>query len=241
MLKAPALWDVARASRRRTAALSWPVSVGAPIDHNIPEIWNPAVADPPPGFRNACALRHSRALCGSSPDANANSRQRRSDQLREAAALYLWNHYQPDLLMVHFVWYDSQAHTFGPASPEALTALESADRAIGKIRDAISSDPAATLVALSDHGFVPVERKLRLWWFSPSTDFYARRGRLAGAAAAGSGKRRRFDRRLLAGGTFADDRRRLGRRSTACERPVPCRKLWTGSGWKPCKPTLTPN
>ena len=61
--------------------------------------------------------------------------------------------------MVHFVWYNSPQHPYGPASPEALKALESADQAIGKIRDAISSDPATSLVVLSDHGFVPVEKE----------------------------------------------------------------------------------
>jgi predicted AlkP superfamily pyrophosphatase or phosphodiesterase len=158
-LRAPTLWDVARASRRRTAALSWPVSAGAAIDCNIPEIWNPAVADPHRDFETPA--RHS------TPGLFAEVAQvlmpmlgkADPDQLRGEAALYLWNHYRPDFLLVHFVWYDSQAHTFGPASAQALTALESVDRAIGKIRDAINSDPATTLVVLSDHGFVPVEKE----------------------------------------------------------------------------------
>jgi predicted AlkP superfamily pyrophosphatase or phosphodiesterase len=159
VLKAPTLWDVARASRRRTAALSWPVSAGAGIDHNIPEIWNPAVADPHRDFETPA--RHS------TPGLFAEVAQllmpmlgkADPDQIRGEAVLHLWNHYRPDLLMVHFVWYDSQAHAFGPASPQALKALESADQAIGKIRDAISRDPATTLVVLSDHGFVPVEKE----------------------------------------------------------------------------------
>lgn len=158
-LRAPALWDVTRASGRRTAALSWPVSAGAPIDHNIPEIWDPALKDPHRDF--ATPARHA------SPGLFAEVAQALApmlgsadpDQLRGAAAVYLWNQYQPDLLMVHFVWYDAQAHAFGPVSPQALAALESADRAIGNIRDTISSRPAATLVVLSDHGFVPVERE----------------------------------------------------------------------------------
>ncbi|HMD83746.1 MAG TPA: ectonucleotide pyrophosphatase/phosphodiesterase, partial [Terriglobia bacterium] len=125
-LRAPALWDVARASGRRIAALSWPVSAGAAIDHNIPEIWNPALADPNRDFDTPA--RHStpglfaevaQALLPMLGKANP-------DQLRGEAALYLWNRFRPDLLLVHFVWYDSQAHTFGPDSPGALTALESA-------------------------------------------------------------------------------------------------------------------
>jgi predicted AlkP superfamily pyrophosphatase or phosphodiesterase len=158
-LRAPAIWNVAHASGRKVAALSWPVSAGAPIDYNIPEIWDPSVPDPHRDF--ATPARHS------TPGLFAEVAQvlmpilgkADPDQLRGEAALYLWNHYQPDLLMVHFVWYDAQAHAFGPASPEALAALESADQAIGKIRDAISSDPATTLVVLSDHGFVPVEKE----------------------------------------------------------------------------------
>ena len=210
VLKAPTLWDVARASGRRTAALSWPVSAGAAIDHNIPEIWNPAVADPHKDFETPA--RHAtpglfaevaRVLMPIMGTADP-------DHLRGEAALYLWNHYQPDLLMVHFVWYDSLAHTFGPASPEALAALESADRAIGKLRDAISSDPATTLVVLSDHGFVPVEKEA-----APLVAF-AEHGLFA-RGADGSLTLRRLGA-VSAGGSLAvywleqpsaDDRRRL--------------------------------
>ena len=210
VLKAPTLWDVARASGRRTSALSWPVSAGAAIDHNIPEIWNPAVADPHKDFETPA--RHA------TPGLFAEVAQvlmpilgtADPDQLRGEAALYLWNHYQPDLLMVHFVWYDSMAHTFGPASPEALKALESADRAIGKIRDAISSDPATTLVALSDHGFVPVEKEAAPLVVFAEHGLFAR-------GADGSLTLRRLGA-VSAGGSMAvywleqpsaDDRRRL--------------------------------
>jgi predicted AlkP superfamily pyrophosphatase or phosphodiesterase len=210
VLKAPTLWDVARASGRRTAALSWPVSAGAAIDHNIPEIWNPAVPDPHKDFDTPA--RHA------TPGLFAEVAQvlmpimgrADPDQLRGEAALYLWNHYRPDLLMVHFVWYDSQAHHFGPASPEALAALESADQAIGKIRDAITSDPGTTLVVLSDHGFVPVEKEVAPLVVLAEHGLFAR-------GADGSFTLRRLGA-VSAGGSLAiywleqpspDDRRRL--------------------------------
>jgi len=158
-LRAPTLWDVARASGRNVAALSWPVSAGAAIHHNIPEIWNPAVSDPHSDLETPA--RHS------TPGLFAEVAQALKplmgkvdpDQLRGEAATYLWKRYRPDLLLVHFVWYDAQAHANGPTSFQALTALESADRTIGKIREAISSDPATALVVLSDHGFVTVKRE----------------------------------------------------------------------------------
>src|SRR5512147_2841025 len=37
----PTLWNLARSHGLKTAAISWPVSAGAPIDFNIPEIWDP--------------------------------------------------------------------------------------------------------------------------------------------------------------------------------------------------------
>ena len=144
VLRVPALWDVARASGRKMAALSWPVSVDAAIDYNIPEIWNPAVADPHRDFDTPARHATPGLFAEVAEVLMPIMGKADPDQLRGEAALYLWKHYRPDLLMVHFVWYDSQAHAFGPASPEALAALESADQAMGKIRDAIASDPATT-------------------------------------------------------------------------------------------------
>jgi len=56
-LRVPTLWDVVRATGRKTAAVSWPVSAGAAIDYNIPEIWDPKLADPHQDFTTAA--RHS--------------------------------------------------------------------------------------------------------------------------------------------------------------------------------------
>ena len=206
----PALWDVARASRLRIAALSWPVSVGAAINYNIPEIWNPAVADPNRDFETAARHATPGLFAEVARVLMPILGKGDPDLLRGEAALYLWNHYRPDLLQVHFIWYDSQAHAFGPASPEALTALESADQAIGKIRDVISSDPTTTLVVLSDHGFVPMEKE------AAPLVIFAEHG-LFTRGADGSLALRRLGA-VSAGGSFAvywleepsaDDRRRL--------------------------------
>jgi predicted AlkP superfamily pyrophosphatase or phosphodiesterase len=135
------------------------VSAGAAIDYNIPEIWDPATADPHRDF--ATPGRHSTPglfpevlkvlapmLAGATPD-----------RLRSEAALYLWNRYRPDLLLVHFVDYDQLAHQFGPTSPQALAAIERTDEEIGRVRQGFLEGEAPTLVVLSDHGFVPVEKE----------------------------------------------------------------------------------
>jgi predicted AlkP superfamily pyrophosphatase or phosphodiesterase len=158
-LRAPTLWDVARAAGRKTAAISWPVSASAAIDYNIPEIWDPNAEDPNGDFTTPA--RHSTPglfsdvlkvlqpiLGGATPD-----------RLRSAAALYIWNRYQPDLLLVHYVHYDQIAHKFGPLSPQALAAIEGTDDEIGRLRKGLMASEPFSLVVLSDHGFVPVEKE----------------------------------------------------------------------------------
>lgn len=158
-LRVPTLWDVARAAGRKTAAISWPVSAGASIHYNIPEIWNPAAPDPHRDLETAA--RHStpglfaevlKSLQPLLPKATP-------DRLRGEAALYLWKHHRPDILLVHFVHYDQLAHLFGPLSSQALGALGQMDEEVGRIREALAGSEGAVLVLLSDHGFVPVEKE----------------------------------------------------------------------------------
>jgi len=207
-LRAPALWDVARVSGRKTAALSWPVSAGAAIDFNIPEIWDPALPDPLSDF--STAARHSTPGLFSEVAEVLGPLLGKADpdQLRAEATLHLWNRYRPDMLLVHFVYYDHQAHAFGPESPQAVAALEATDQQIARLREALGA--TATLVVLSDHGFVPVEKEAAPLSVFVEQGLFAR-------GADGSLALRRLGA-VHAGGSFAvywlekpsaDDRRRL--------------------------------
>jgi predicted AlkP superfamily pyrophosphatase or phosphodiesterase len=158
-LRVPALWDVVRATGRKTAAVSWPVSAGAGIDYNIPEIWDPRMADPHRDF--ATPARYStpglfpEVLKVLQPILGAAT----PDRLRSEAALHIWSRFRPDLLLVHFVHYDQLAHQFGPTSPQALAAIEQTDEEVGRFREGLLEGEATTLAVLSDHGFVPVEKE----------------------------------------------------------------------------------
>jgi predicted AlkP superfamily pyrophosphatase or phosphodiesterase len=133
--------------------------VGAAIDYNIPEIWDPQLADPHQDFTTAA--RHSTR--GLFPDVikalDPILGTATPDRLRSEAALYIWARYRPDLLLVHFVHYDQLAHQFGPTSPQALAGIELTDEEIGRFRNCFLESESPTLVVLSDHGFVPVEKE----------------------------------------------------------------------------------
>lgn len=159
-IRVPTLWDVGRATGKKTAAVGWPVSAGARIEFNIPEIWDPAVPNPEKDF--ATAAQHStRGLFAEVwKHVKPHSSGANPDRLRSEAALYIRQHYHPDLLLMHFIDYDLMAHHFGPLSPEALKAIEHADQEIGRISNQAPDEQQATMVVLSDHGFVPVEKEV---------------------------------------------------------------------------------
>lgn len=158
-LRAPTLWDVLRAGGRKTAAISWPVSAGARIDANIPEIWDPA--SPEPHRDLTTVARHStpRLFEEVLKVLQPMLAKATPDQLRAEAAMFLWRQAQPDLLLLHFVYYDHVSHEFGPLAPEAIAALEKMDKEIARVRDAVAGRDPVTFVVLSDHGFLPVEKE----------------------------------------------------------------------------------
>lgn len=159
-LDVPALWTAARARGLKTAAISWPVSAGAPIDYNMPEIWDPKSANPHEDFQTVA--RHSTpGLYEELFKALGSTLGRvKPDHLRCEAALYLLKRRRPDLLLVHFVEYDYQSHSRGPRSRAALKALEDTDVEIGRLREASGDGDPVNFVVLSDHGFVSVEKEV---------------------------------------------------------------------------------
>jgi len=170
-INVPTLWDAVGAAGRKTAAIAWPVSAGARITYNIPEIWDPAAPDPHQDFETPA--RHStprlfddvlKCIRSSAARTSRDPRQPEihemsPDLLRTEAALHLWRRYQPDVLLVHFALYDQLAHRHGPFAPQAVQAIEQMDKEIGRVRDAVDGRESTTLVVLSDHGFVPVDKE----------------------------------------------------------------------------------
>jgi predicted AlkP superfamily pyrophosphatase or phosphodiesterase len=161
-IKVPTLWDAAREAGLKTAAISWPVSVGAPVDYLLPET-NQAPRDSTwldlmrrqstPGLVDAVVAR----LGGFEPNANRDYTQR--DRFSTAAAAVILEKYRPNLLLIHLVEGDGAQHQHGPNSPEAIAAMARIDASIGSIVAALETagiaDRAAVIVT-GDHGFYRV-------------------------------------------------------------------------------------
>jgi predicted AlkP superfamily pyrophosphatase or phosphodiesterase len=161
-LKRPALWDAVGGAGLTTAAVSWPVTVGARITYLFPEsnqaprdsTWlDLARRESTPGLVDAVVQR----LGGFGPNDNRDPIQR--DRFAGAAASQIIETWRPNLLLVHLVEADYAQHDHGPWSPESKAAMERIDRHIGEIVKSAERAGIAdrtVFIISGDHGFYPV-------------------------------------------------------------------------------------
>jgi len=155
LLKAPTLWQCAAAQGLTTAAVTWPVTTDAAITYDLPEFFQ---------RRNGGEMDLESVAGKATPGlVEAISRMYPSfpqqwvdDRTRTQAVLYLLKEKRPDLILLHLVDLDSEAHDQGPFGRNADAVLERTDELIGEMRAAL---PAGyDLVITSDHGFERLER-----------------------------------------------------------------------------------
>src|SRR5262245_15974955 len=157
-IKSETLWSVAKKAGLTTAGVSWPVTVGADIDYNIPEFWvlpeTPTLAGPSP--RNATPGLVEKIV------ASLPVKDPKGDEWRTAAAESIITTYRPRLLLIHLLELDHLHHTYGPGSPQGLESTEREDSYVGRIIEAPKRAGVfekTTFFVVSDHGFGRVEKR----------------------------------------------------------------------------------
>lgn len=159
-IRVPTLWDEARAFHLTTASVAWPVTAGARIDWDVPEIWNP---NKPPAPDPLYIARFTKplvtlevALTLGLPKAGADD-----DSNRTLIAVDFILRHHPSLTLVHLEDLDAAEHRSGPGSPLAIAALERDDGDIGVLLGALRRagiENSTDVFVVSDHGFLPVQR-----------------------------------------------------------------------------------
>lgn len=166
----PTLWDAVRAAGGTTAAVTWPVTVGAPIDFNVPEVWKvdgsmDSVAAIRAATRPAGLLEEiEREATGRLTTDNFTIDHMTRDDRAGAAAAWLFERHRPTLLAVHLISTDHFQHEDGRDSPRVRRAVGAADRAIGQIYEAVERSgllERTAIIVTGDHGFVDIHSELR--------------------------------------------------------------------------------
>lgn len=160
LLHARTLLDSLHDAGRTSATITWPVTVDAPVNWNLPEYFHRRRG----GDMDVRSIE-SKAVPGDLVQKIATAypafpREWMEDRNRTMAALYLLQNAQPDLILLHLVDLDSEAHDAGPFTREANATLENIDEYLGQMMRAL---PAGYLLVLvSDHGFEKVEDEVNL-------------------------------------------------------------------------------
>jgi predicted AlkP superfamily pyrophosphatase or phosphodiesterase len=165
LIKVPTIWDAARKAGLKTASIHWPVSLGAPVDYNIPEVWatdkNVERTLPmrqqatPKGLMEEMEQKATGKLTAN----DLNSDFLVLDQNIARMASYLIQTYKPNLTTVHLLCVDHFAHEEGRQGPKVRKAVAAADMAISQIMEALERagiKDSTAIIVTGDHGFVDV-------------------------------------------------------------------------------------
>ncbi len=158
-IKLPTLWDAAGKAGLTTGNVHWPVSVGANVRWNLPQIWRAGTAD---DAKLLSALA-SPGLVASlekgvgEPYAAGIDESIDGDEKRGRFAVQLVKDHKPVFTTVYLTALDHEQHAKGPDTPDAHAILERIDAIVGKIIAAeLAAHPDAAIAVVSDHGFEPV-------------------------------------------------------------------------------------
>jgi predicted AlkP superfamily pyrophosphatase or phosphodiesterase len=155
-IRVPTLWQILHGANLKTAAVSWPVTVGAEVDYLLPE-YRPVRTPEDVALMSALSTKgmFREMIAVDSTD------RPMTDEWRTKATIRILATRHPDLLALHLSALDAAQHRYGPHSSEAHVALEKIDSQIGEIRAAVAASGQATetaWVVVSDHGFYPASR-----------------------------------------------------------------------------------
>ena len=164
-IKVETLFEAVRKAGGKTAGVSWPVTVGAPIDWLVPEVWSldregdrlaPMREGASPGLWSELEQNATGALTPRNMSADWINR----DDTLAAMAAYLIETKKPTLLAIHVASPDHFMHQDGRRSDLVLRSLSAADRAISAMVEATQRGGIAektAFVVTGDHGFVDLD------------------------------------------------------------------------------------
>ena len=146
-----------------TAAICWPKTRGvACIDDNIPEFYEQELFERYASRPLWDELAEAGLPVGRYGDwSRIHALGPQQDWLSLEAALHILRRRGPDLLLLHFLAFDSFQHDYAVGSPEAIWALEYIDGLLARLLSTLEDlgrAESTDVVVFGDHGFVNVDK-----------------------------------------------------------------------------------
>jgi predicted AlkP superfamily pyrophosphatase or phosphodiesterase len=164
IVKSPTIYDLAKESGYRTAAIVWPASRGAKtLDWTVPDCFSNSLwqAYGTPSLlaefkRSGIPYEKQEEWCRTGKGED-----------RDKMYVQMLNHvirtHKPHVALLHLVEVDHVEHAKGPQSPEAYAAVKFADDRVKEVWDELEKTfpGKATLIVSSDHGFIPYQQQVQ--------------------------------------------------------------------------------
>lgn len=165
-IKGDTIYDMAKRSGKKVAALLWPVTAKADIQYNMPEIFANkmgqnqimvSLLNGSPLFQILMVLKHGKLRNG--------KKQPDLDNFVHAVFKDVVKNKKPELVLVHFTDIDTHRHLHGSMSAEADSAIERHDKRLGELLRLLKAEnmlEETALVVLGDHASLDTKYGVRL-------------------------------------------------------------------------------
>jgi predicted AlkP superfamily pyrophosphatase or phosphodiesterase len=169
MIRVPALWDAVRAAGGTTAAIGWPLTVGAPIDWNVPDIWPGSEDQLMAAIRDACTPPDlldelEREATGRLSIENFSNRHLAHDLRVAAMAAFLLERYRPTLLLAHAQATVQVVQEPSWTNPRRARAIAASDQIVSMVLEVLertSGWDRTAVIVTGDHGMAEIHSQVR--------------------------------------------------------------------------------
>jgi hypothetical protein len=169
LIRVPALWDAVRDAGGTTAALNWPMTVGAAIDWNVPDVWPGSESEVIGAMAEASVPANlmeelERAATGRLHIDNFSSKLLAHDVRIASMAAYLYERYRPTLLLVHLEGVVQIQQEPDWRNPRRVRAIACADVVVSLLLEVMERTEAwehTAIIVTGDHGMTEVHTQVR--------------------------------------------------------------------------------
>ncbi|MBS1984795.1 MAG: alkaline phosphatase family protein [Bdellovibrionales bacterium] len=151
-IHAPTLWELAKAAGKTTAAIRWPVTVGATIDWNVPEVFSTDDYFGEASWKLLNQTSSAGLMTELGGDAGRFKDMVELDNWVAASARTIMDKHNPDLLIAHLSNVDHVEHEVGRDAAETVEAVKLADAQIARIAEKVDFKTTCLFI-VGDHGF----------------------------------------------------------------------------------------
>jgi predicted AlkP superfamily pyrophosphatase or phosphodiesterase len=169
LIRVPALWDAVRARGGTTGAVLWPLTAGAAIDWNLPDIWPGGDGDLMAALRGHDQPRGlieelEREATGRLSPENFNNQWLTHDLRVALLAEYLFERYRPTLLLVHTQTSNQVPQEPDWRNPRRARSVAASDQIVSIILEVLERTKTwegTAVIVTGDHGNTEVHSQIR--------------------------------------------------------------------------------